>query len=497
MSMLESSQDEAPPRILVVDDEAVICDILQDFLEYEGFKVSTAQSGEAAVETLTKHTYDLVLTDLKMPGIGGLEILHHVVDSEHDTMAIIMTGYGTVETAIEAMKKGAFDYILKPFKPEEVVQVLRRGLEKQRLERENVELRQSIGFYELSEALASGMPLDDQLELVVQTVAENFGVQAVEIITETEGQGGAFHQRASLGPQPFVPKLKRIIDHFDQGSQIVVDGDDVREFLENAATAEHRVSAFASVPLRTRGENFGMLNVYGLSGGRVFHEADRKGLAIFASRAAGAIETHRMYSHLEETFTQTMEGFARAIEAKDPYTGGHSDRVAMYSRVIAEAMGLSEKACGRIQHGGLMHDIGKIGIGTSDLNKPQKLTPDEYKMFQSHPVVGKRIIEPITFLNDIVPCVYHHHESWDGRGYPLGLGGKDIPEDARILSVADSYDAMTSNRPYRKALPHDIALMEFKRCAGRQFDPEVVEAFLSAIGGFRRERREKGLHVPE
>src|SRR5262245_2612329 len=133
--MLQAA-DREQPRILVVDDEDVICDILKDFLEYEGFFVNTCLSGETALTELAKSSYDLVLTDLKMPGIDGLELLHRVEDSEADTMTVIMTGYGTVETAIEAMKRGAFDYILKPFKPEEVVQVLRRCLEKQRLERE-------------------------------------------------------------------------------------------------------------------------------------------------------------------------------------------------------------------------------------------------------------------------------------------------------------------------------------------------------------------------
>jgi response regulator RpfG family c-di-GMP phosphodiesterase len=489
------------PRVLVVDDETVICDILRDFLEFEGFHVTTAHSGEEAVEKMKLGRFDLLLTDLKMPGMGGLDLLHRLSDAESDTMTIIMTGYGTVETAIEAMKKGAFDYILKPFKPEDVVRVLRRGLEKQRLLRENFALRESVGFYELSEALSSAMPLDEQLQMILAMVAENFGAEACEIIIEDPKNPGTYVQRAAVGAcmggSPFGAKVSYLFERFLAGERIMAHGEEIAGFIDKPATAEYEVHAFMAAALRIRGAPFGLLNAYCLKPKQRLTEGHRKGLAIFAARAANAIDAARMYGNLSATFTQTIEGFARALEAKDNYTHGHSDRVAMYSRLIGETMGLPAKTVESIEHGGLMHDIGKIGIRSNDLNKPQKLTPNEYEMFKSHPVVGKRIIEPITFLSHLVPCVYHHHEAYDGSGYPEGLGGKDIPLAARILAVADSYDAMTSNRPYRKALPHDIALAEFKRCAGRQFDPEVVEAFLSVIDRFRGERRARGLPVPD
>ncbi|MEZ4272035.1 MAG: response regulator [Myxococcota bacterium] len=496
-SHIDLVDKQETPSVLVVDDEKVICEILRDFLEYEGFRVTAVNSGEAAVEELNKTIFDVILTDLKMPGIGGLDLLHRIADSGCDTAMVIMTGYGTVETAIEAMKKGAFDYILKPFKPGEVVQVLRRALDKLGLQRENFALRESVGFYELSEALSSAMPLDAQLEKLVGLVADNFGAQAVEIFIQDPKNPGAFRIPASVGPARFNPRLDRLISRFGEGRRVLCRNDKLEEWLENPSRSDHSVHSFMAAPLRIRGLPFGVLNAYSLRKNHFFTEGQRKGLSIFAARAASAIDTARMYGNLKETFTQTMESFARALEAKDNYTHGHSDRVAMYSRWIAETVGLPEAECECIEQGGLMHDIGKIGIRSADLNKPQKLTEEEYKMFQSHPVVGRRIIEPIAFLANLIPCVYHHHESYDGKGYPEGLGGKDIPREARILTVADSYDAMTSDRPYRKALPHDVAIAEFKRCAGKQFDPEAVEAFLECIGPKRRERRAKNLPVPD
>lgn len=489
---------EERPRVLVVDDEAVICEVLRDFLTFEGFQVAVAGSGEQAIEILRQDPFfDVVLTDLKMPGMGGLDLMRRVAEQYRDLITIIMTGFGTVESAIDAMKHGAFDYILKPFKPEDVVRVLRRGLEKLRLMRENIALRETLGSYELSEALSSAMPLDEQLNLIVDLVRQNFGADGVAIVIEDPNRPGTYLSRAGGGAVRVTVRSEAIVERLIAGESIIAHGDEVDRWLEDPATADRMVHSFMAAPLKIRGATFGMLGVVSARREHRFTEGQRKGLSIFGGRAANAIETARIYSNLKETFTQTIEGFARALEAKDTYTHGHSDRVAMYARLIGEAMDLVDLEVDRLQHGGLMHDVGKIGIRSTDLNKPQKLTPAEYLMFKSHPVQGKRIIEPIAFLVHLVPCVYYHHEAWDGSGYPEGLEAEAIPLEARILAVADSYDAMTSNRPYRKALPHDIAIAEFKRCAGKQFDPRVVEAFLSVVEDFRAKRRAQGLPIPE
>ena len=145
----------------------------------------------------------------------------------------------------------------------------------------------------------------------------------------------------------------------------------------------------------------------------------------------------------------------------------------------------------RICTAALMHDIGKIGIPLDALNKPQKLTKEEYEIFKEHPDKGRRILEPIEFLKDIVPAVYHHHEQYDGTGYPLGLKGEEIPMEARILAVADTYDAMTSDRAYRSALSHEIAVAELKRCAATQFDPRMVAVFIIEMEKYRKVKQDE------
>jgi HD-GYP domain-containing protein (c-di-GMP phosphodiesterase class II) len=149
-----------------------------------------------------------------------------------------------------------------------------------------------------------------------------------------------------------------------------------------------------------------------------------------------------------------------------------------------------------VRQSALMHDIGKIGC-VLNLNKPGKLTNDEYEVFKRHPVYGRDILDPIKFLHPLVPGVHLHHERWDGRGYPLRMRGNEIPVMARIIAVADTYDAMTSDRSYRRALPHEVAVTEIERCAGTQFDPEIAASFTSSIEGWRDEERERGRKVPE
>ena len=162
----------------------------------------------------------------------------------------------------------------------------------------------------------------------------------------------------------------------------------------------------------------------------------------------------------------------------------------------ARGLALAEPETERIVQAGLMHDIGKIGIRYEKLNKPGKLTPEEMAMFRTHPAKGKRILEPIPFMRGIVPGCWCHHESYDGSGYPQALSGENIPQLGRIVAIADAYDAMTSDRAYRKALSHDVAVTELERCSGTQFDPRIVEVFLVRIAEFRKQQLAAGLDVP-
>jgi len=180
----------------------------------------------------------------------------------------------------------------------------------------------------------------------------------------------------------------------------------------------------------------------------------------------------------KELFMASMESLARTLEAKDVYTKGHSVRVAEHTVLLADEIGLDPVTVSRLRMAASLHDIGKIGISEKVLNKPQKLTPLEYEIIKRHPIIAEEILQPLEPAADLLPWIRHHHERFDGLGYPDRCAGYDIPIGARIIAITDSFDAMTSDRSYRKGLPLDTALAEIEKGAGTQFDPDLVEAWL-------------------
>jgi putative nucleotidyltransferase with HDIG domain len=213
------------------------------------------------------------------------------------------------------------------------------------------------------------------------------------------------------------------------------------------------------------------------------HEIAR--LAANFNNMAGSIEAlvRRLRQALrqnQELFLETIRTLAAAIDAKDPYTRGHSERVSSYSMAIAKHLGLSQDEVFRIRIAAILHDVGKLGIRDGILNKPGILTDDEFAVMRRHPDIGAQIMSPIRMLKDIIPGIRNHHEAWDGRGYPDRLRAEEIPLVARIIGIADTFDAMTTNRPYQTAIPLSDVLERMRSMAGTRFDPAVVDAFLAA-----------------
>lgn len=187
------------------------------------------------------------------------------------------------------------------------------------------------------------------------------------------------------------------------------------------------------------------------------------------------------HTEIEQSYLQTIQALAQALDAKDSYTAGHSRRVSRFAYLLARRMGLSREKCEDVRDGALMHDIGKIGVPERVLLKPGRMTEDEIKLMQMHPVIGAQILVPVKPLRRYIPAVKHHHERWDGKGYPDGLKAEEIPVEARITLIADTFDAITSDRPYRSAKPLDLAVEQFTKFSGTQFDPECVRVFLEIL----------------
>lgn len=335
-------------KILIVDDDEGITSLLSVALIQEGYQCQYANSAEEALTLLRKNSgkpFSLILTDLVMPVMNGFELLEQVQKHYSDIGVIMVSGERDIALAIEAMHKGALDYISKPFQMEYVIPRIQKSLERIKLEREN------------------------------------------------------------------------------------------REYQ---AYLEEKVE----------------------------------------SRTAALIEKHRS---LQKLYISTVEAIARAIEAKDPYTEGHSKRVAKYCSRIAQKMNVPTEDIHDIEIAGLLHDVGKIGISDAILTKPTRLSIEEYESIKEHPLISLKIIEPIQELKRVKEYVKYHHEKWDGTGYPEGLKGPMIPLGARILSIADAFDTMWIGRQYHAAWDITTVVKEFEKNKGTQFDPEIIDIFIHLI----------------
>lgn len=241
-----------------------------------------------------------------------------------------------------------------------------------------------------------------------------------------------------------------------------------------------RTKSILCVPLKIKDKIIGVVEVLNRIDKKSFDEDDKELFSALANHAAIAIENARLYKELRELFLGVVKSLAEAIDAKSAYTHGHSQRVSEYSLAVAQELNLNKEEQEIVEIAGILHDIGKIGIDEKILNKPGNLTQQEYEEIKKHSTIGAEIIEPVSALKEIVPAIKHHQERYDGSGYPDGLKGEKIPLIARILAVADAFDAMTSDRPYRKKLSDEVALSEIEKNKERQFDPEIVEAFFKA-----------------
>lgn len=253
---------------------------------------------------------------------------------------------------------------------------------------------------------------------------------------------------------------------------------DPRHYSGIDASTTLTTQSLLCVPLISKGRVIGVVEVMNKMNGTLFDEEDSQSLAAFATQGAIALENARLYSELKRAFTETVRVMTNAIEARDPYTRGHTERVTHLALGIARELGWSRERLETLEIGALVHDIGKIGVSDSILRKPARLTKQEYAKMKTHPVLGAAMLEGVSMLRPILPYILYHQERYDGTGYPFGLKGTEIPVEGRLLAVVDTFDAMTSDRPYRKGLSQEVAIAEIVRHRATQFDPDIVDALL-------------------
>ncbi len=478
--------------ILVVDDEEEILDSLEEILILNGFtNVDTAINGEEAIEKIKQKDYDIVITDISMPGKDGFEVVEFVVQNCSSTVAIVMTGYINTDTAIKSFKAGAYDFLKKPFNKEMLLLALDRALAKRaviladenykRMLEEEVDRRTEkvrelnkkiLELYELSQNTKETIELDKAVNIFKQHSVrffkpQNFAILLYSSLNESLTVHKEFYSQNNMEPDRFV---------YSTNEFIVTKSKQVKNIFYLFKDDKYSVL----VKLMRHNHFLGFLYM-GFAEEKELKNIDDKLLELFVSELEASLYHNRLIEEHKERMKQmvlnAVKTHAYSIEAKDPYTKGHCDRVEIYSTIIAKKLIKDENELFNFKIACILHDIGKIGVPDSIIQKPGKLTKEEYEEMKKHPVIGANIAEPL-YGEKIAKIIKHHHEWFDGSGYPDGLKGDDIPLESRIMIIGDTYDAMTSTRPYRKAKTHEEAYDEILRFAGRQFDPGLVNIFI-------------------
>ncbi|MBN2026277.1 MAG: GAF domain-containing protein [Actinobacteria bacterium] len=370
--------------------------------------------------------------------------------------------------------------------------------------REQRKIKEMVALLEITRAINSTLDLREILLKVVQMTVDLCGVVMCAIYLQ-EDEAGRFVPAASYG---FIEEgwrggdvragfsiegvNARELKELRSGEPVALPPSQAECLFHTDVLEEHGVDLVFVFPLRSKEQLTGFFALfYPCREAGDLDMEDVEVVRAIAAQASMAIENAALYEDIEKSYFSTVKALAKAIEVKDPYTHGHSERVTEYALLIAEAMNLEDRDKQKLKYAATLHDIGKIGIAGRVLNKPGSLTEEEYRHVKTHPLLGDSIIEPVEFLQGPRPIILHHHEHYDGSGYPLGLKGEGIPLCARILSVADAFEAMRSDRPYRQALSLEKARSELVRNAGTQFDPMVVEAFLGILDNIGKDPIER------
>ena len=347
-------------------------------------------------------------------------------------------------------------------------------------------------LFEATQTLVSEVDLDRLLDNVVTMVKKETGGDRVSIML-LDPDTQELTVKAFIGFPTIVPtKLQRPIGHgiagrvAQTGQPLLLERERVQDPGLAGLLKDEEISSALSVPLISQGAITGVLNVSMLREGQHFTQSDLELVSILAGQVAVAVENAKLYRKTQEHYRRTIEVLVTTLEIKDPYTKGHSMRVEQWAFAIAKALRLSPEEIETVRMAGLLHDIGKIGSSEEILLKEARLSPEEFKLMKQHPLHSAKILESAGLPETIIQSVLHHHEWYNGRGYPDGISKNKIPIASRILLVADAMDAMSSDRPYRKALSTEKIKSVFKEYSGSQFDPEVVVALFQILS-------EKGL----
>ena len=481
--------------LLFVDDEEVILDITQEYFQSKNYNVLTAVNGLEAITVLENNKIDCCFTDIDMPEMDGIALSEHIWKIDNTIPVIIMTGYPSLNNTIKTLKNGVVDFLIKPVNLSQMEICVRRVMRERKLFVKNILLTKEVEGKERLVKLNQEL-IDKVEELgIINRIQNDFNKIHVgdlifkKIVDQSLEIAPAEEAHLYMINDSMETPVK--IATTQSSTRITAPNELIREVARDKISLlihenkdqkrlDRSIHSFILLPLLIRGKIFGVLTTSIMHKQKKFTEKHLYYLSVMINTAASAIENIALYESIYENLFSTLYAFVKTIEAKDTYTKQHSNRVADIAVAIGKIMECSSEDIDILDVGGRLHDMGKIGIKDKILLKPGVLTRDEFKVIQRHPTIGADIISQVSMWNREQQIIRYHHERFDGTGYPDGLKGNNIPFLARILSVADVYDAMASDRLYRKRMPTEEVLTFIQKGAGSQFDPAMVEAFFEA-----------------
>jgi putative nucleotidyltransferase with HDIG domain len=517
------STSAPPQRILLIDSDPTHRRLISHMLADSGFEVIVATDGRQGLKYFHAQPVDLVVVDRDLPDISGLDLCSRIRSLEDEaSVPVLVSGIGDrAESTRKAFDAGAQDYLHKPMSPEEITARVQHALTGMRLRRDlsrqNIELSSELtegqreldvayrqlkvqllsqrALFDVSHQINSSIDVEDQINILLLTVMGQLAVESAAIfVAKNDGEVLELHSAKGVNPaQMQAGKLEHEdslvteIRRYPNGIDLT---DLPRELTPGPELKRLMDMGFVLVLPILAGSNLsGLLWLGPKVGGRPFDDSDQMLLSSLLASAGIAMEKAELFKKLQESYVATIQSLMSAMEAKDTYTRGHTARVSRYAVAIAKAMNFSREALEDVRLGSTLHDIGKIGIHEGILNKPSGLTPDELLIMREHPALGDRILRKIAFLKQARKMVRHHHERWDGDGYPDHLRGEEISLGARIVTVADSFDAMTSNRTYNEGMGLEEAVWNLSSKVRTQFCPDTVAVFVRLL-------RDRALPLP-
>ena len=470
--------------ILAMDDDPIMTLSLQSYFQAAGYHVDVENDPVNAIQRVREGHYDILLLDFLMMPISGDQVVEQIRQFNDELYIILLTGHKSMAPPIKTIRELAIQgYYEKSDRFDQLELLVESCVKSIRQMRTIRSYQQGLDkiLYVMPHIYKNTSP--DSLTHAILTffidlsnTKDCFLALHTDLLQESEPIGpihGAY-QVAAMGQAAELFPL----DELDQEYERQKDQTGVPRLLIPLSDRTNQQigylgAAYYQAPSK---QQVSLLNLYGRQVAAAMGIAQLNSMLSRKNQELSLANQKLMNHHLE-----VIRLLRLTADARDIYTRGHSDRVSCYALRIAQAMGKPPAYCERVRVAGLFHDIGKIGISDEILLKPTKLTPEEYNIIKDHPAKGADMLASISDFQEIVPIVRAHHERWDGKGYPDGLAGAAIPEEARMIAIADSFDAMTSNRHYRKALPLDSAKQELEKGAGSQFDPNLVPIFLDIL----------------